>query len=368
MSEIKIETLSKIHIGNGTFLQKGNDFIVEDDVIYVLSVEKLGKIIGSRPEAVQQWAEAIFHGAAESFVKSHIKELPRSAYAKRQVECLTEFSGRQCTLKECMHDGMGRPYIPGSSIKGAIRTALMATLARKRIAGRLRQEKDRRKWKGIVSGMEREVLHFDALTKSGKKDTGPSTDLFRFLQTGDAFFDRGVEVALTQINLNMAGRQSLLDTRKQQAVEAIREGASSQFRMNVDDLFYQKSGVDGLQDLFTLINKHIYNLLCDEMEFWCKGEGARYTGQDDYIDQLEVILDLIDECQPNECVLRLGQANGWRFITGAWLEEADKSFFNKEIVPLCRPKNSLYQGYPFPKSRRIAGNSNVFGFVKMTVL
>ena len=47
MSEIKIETLSPIHIGNGTFLQKGNDYIVEEDYINVLSLDKLGKIIGT---------------------------------------------------------------------------------------------------------------------------------------------------------------------------------------------------------------------------------------------------------------------------------------------------------------------------------
>ena len=46
MSEIKIETLSPIHIGNGTFLQKGNDYIVEEDYIDVLSLDKLGIIIG----------------------------------------------------------------------------------------------------------------------------------------------------------------------------------------------------------------------------------------------------------------------------------------------------------------------------------
>jgi CRISPR type III-A-associated RAMP protein Csm5 len=35
----------------------------------------------------------------------------------------------QITLKECIHSGLGVPYIPGSSIKGAIRTAIVATLA-----------------------------------------------------------------------------------------------------------------------------------------------------------------------------------------------------------------------------------------------
>ena len=31
MSDIKIETLTQIHIGNGSFLQEGNDYIVDDD-------------------------------------------------------------------------------------------------------------------------------------------------------------------------------------------------------------------------------------------------------------------------------------------------------------------------------------------------
>ena len=47
MSEIKIETLSPIHIGNGTFLQQGNDYIVDDNHINVLSLDILGKIIGT---------------------------------------------------------------------------------------------------------------------------------------------------------------------------------------------------------------------------------------------------------------------------------------------------------------------------------
>ena len=77
---------------------------------------------------------------------------------------------------------------------------------------------------------------------------------------------------------------------------------------------------------------------------------------------------MIEACQTNECILRIGQASGWRFVTGAWLEDIDKHYFNNVIVPLCRPKNDRYRGYPFPKSRRIDESSNVFGFVKLTAL
>lgn len=367
MSNIKIETLSQIHIGNGSFLQKGNDFIVDDDYIHVLSFDKLGAIIGTKQATIQQWIKSINNGEVESFVKGQIQGYPYQEFTKRRIKCHTSFNNSQNSLKECMHDGFGRPYIPGSSVKGAIRTAVMATLARKRVVQRLQQEKDSRKWKKIIMGMENEVLHFNAFTKNGKKDTGPSTDIFRFLCTGDAFFDKGVEIATKQINLNITEQESLIDVKKPQIVESIRKGVSSCFRMTVNNGFYNKSGIKDMIDLFDLINVHTYKLICDEIDFWSKNEGAQFIGQDNYLDQLESILDKIDDCQPNECVLRIGQASGWRFITGAWLEEIDKNFFKKEVVPLCRPKNEQkYKRFPFPKSRRIDANSNVFGFLKLT--
>lgn len=63
---------------------------------------------------------------------------------------------------------------------------------------------------------------------------------FRYLCTGDAFFEVGAEIALKQINLNITHRDQLYDTTKQQIVEAIPEGETSSFRMNVNSTFYEK--------------------------------------------------------------------------------------------------------------------------------
>jgi hypothetical protein len=62
----------------------------------------------------------------------------------------------------------------------------------------------------------------------------------------------------------------------------------------------------------------------------------------------------------------LGQAIGWRFITGAWTETLDEDIFYREIVPMARFKNERYSNYVFPKSRRIDDESYVFGFLKLT--
>lgn len=368
MSDIKIETVSQIHIGNGSFLQEGNDYLADDNYVYVLNVDKLGSIIGEDPKSIQLWSDAIMNGSASMFLKDRIQGHPIQDITRRKIKRIAGSKMEQSSLKECMHDGLGKPYVPGSSIKGAIRTVVMSSLARKEIVKRLNKENDRRKWKKIIQDIESELLHFEAYTKKGKRDTGPSSDIFRFISTGDAFFDKGVEIAIKQVNLNITERNSLLDNKKQQVVEAIKPGVSSHFRLKIGEDFYRYSGIEDMQNLFKIINDHTYNLLCDEIDFWAKGEGSCYIGQDDYLDQLDLILDTIEECQPNECVLRIGQASGWRFVTGAWLEEIDRQYFKNEIVPQCRPKNFLYKSFPFPKSRRIDSSSKVFGFVKLTVL
>lgn len=363
MSEIKIETLSPIHIGNGTFLQQGNDYIVEDNHINVLSLDKIGKIIGTDSTTIQEWTEAIERGEAEFFVKRKMQEHSYHDYTKRRIECSIKIEQRQKTLKEYIHDGMGKPYIPGSSIKGAIRTAIFSSLAKNIISTKLNSEEKQKKWKNIITGMENELLHFQ---DGGKKS--PANDIFKFIHTGDAFFEKGVETVVEQINLNITKKASLIDNSKPQMVEVIRKGVTSKFRLIIKDDFYQLSKFYSLHNLFKQINDHTYNLLCDEIDFWGRGEGSRYTGQDDYLDQLDLILDQIEACQPNECILRIGQASGWRFVTGAWLEDIDKHYFKDEIVPQCRPKNFLYKSFPFPKSRRIDSSSNVFGFVKLTAI
>ena len=150
------------------------------------------------PKSIQLWSDAIMNGSASSFLKDRIKDYPIQSITKRRIKRIANSNMEQGSLKEFMHDGLGKPYIPGSSIKGAIRTVVLSFLARQNIAERLKRENDRNKWFKIIQGIESEQLHFEAYTKRGKRDTGPSSNIFRFFSTGDAFFDNGVEIAVKQ--------------------------------------------------------------------------------------------------------------------------------------------------------------------------
>ena len=127
---------------------------------------------------------------------------------------------------------------------------------------------------------------------------------------------------------------------------------------------------DGMQDislLFEWINEHTGKLVKDEIDYWKEVENAGYSGADDYIKNMESIEEEVKACKKGkECVLRIGHASGWRFITGAWTENLDN--FERDVVPAARPKNFNYQEYDFPKSRRLDEDCDILGFVKLTVL
>lgn len=359
MSNIRIETLWPVHIGNGMFLLQGNDFIFTkkksgESVIDVLSEEKLGRIVGTSPTTISQWVEEINKNNADDFIKSRLKGHSSQEYAKRRIYNYASIPKWQTTLKECIHDGQGRPFIPGSSIKGAIRTAVMAKIARERILNDLDGSdliEDKEK---ILSSMEKRILGETI-----------SQNVFRYLSTGDIYFNPGVEIAVTQINLNIREQDSLLDYKKQQIVEVISANQCSNFRINAKHEFFECLKIKGMNGLFQLINEHTKRLVKEDIHFWTQGEGGDYEGQDDYLENLRWILEDISDCGPNECVLRLGQGVGWRFITGAWTEHID--CFDELVVPKSRPKNYNYSQYPFPKSRRISKDSEIFGFVKLTI-
>lgn len=180
MSKVKIETLTPIHIGNGNFLQRNADFVLssqgDDSFIHVIDPRKILDFIGV--EHIDDWVLSIEkkEESMRDFVRRYRKDAHPDDYSQRIItNCAGEIKATD-TLKECLHDGMGLPYIPGSSIKGAIRTAILTTLAKDRTL----ESKIKTFGKKMGAGqVEKDLFGKD-----------PNNDIFRFLQVGDAYFER----------------------------------------------------------------------------------------------------------------------------------------------------------------------------------
>lgn len=381
MSKVKIQTITPVHVGSGNFLRHNSDFVTwsenGDSYIGIIDPRKMLAIIGQ--EHLDDWVLLIErNGDTKEFMRSKGGCSNPEDYVQRIIYNSAKVNPND-TLKECIHDGLGRAYIPGSSIKGAIRTAVLTTLASR------------------SNGLENVVVSI----KNGKKKVSasaveqklfggdPNSDIFRFLHIGDAYFGE-CEISSRVINLNIRQRGSLIDYSKPQIIESIYTDDESETQMKVDTRYYEwakrhwpqgpkakplgnmPEEMGSLSTLFSLINEHTKTLVKDEISYWKEVQDSDYYGADEYIERMQEVLHAIGSCREGkECVLRLGHASGWRFITGAWAERLQN--FETDIVPASRPNNRNYAEYDFPKSRRIEEISeydgeketNIFGFIKL---
>lgn len=374
MSKVRIETLTPVHIGSGNMLYKGMDYVVKGDKLYIIDHRKVLDIIGA--ERVDAWVSSIEgnEDIAGFIARQGMNVASPAEYAKRTMECYSNGS----TVKECIHDGRGLPYIPGSSLKGAIRTAILATELKGKEDGM--ENLIGFKKETACSRIEERV--FSKPAPEGKKGvTASNTSYMRFLQIGDAYFNEECETVLNAINLNIRERDSLIDKSKPQSIETINSGeeAELEIRLKKDVIKNDREGLvhklpecmSSLEKLFITINNHTKKLLEEELEYW-SGVSEELSGADSYIEFIEgLIAETEDVKDGKECILRVGHASGWRFTTGAWAEVLRN--FNEKVVPMSRPKNNeKYSGYDFPKSRRVYEiedeGVDVLGFVKLTLI
>jgi CRISPR/Cas system CSM-associated protein Csm5 (group 7 of RAMP superfamily) len=202
----------------------------------------------------------------------------------------------------------------------------------------------------------------------------PNSDVFRFIHAGDAYFEKETEIATRLIRLNIRQhKDSLWDTSKSQIIEAIGTEATSTFQLKVSKDYYDfvqrnfpKAGklpVSSISELFSMINGHTRKLVEEEMNYW---NTVDKSDGEDYLDEMQKISQEINQCEAGKsCVLRIGHASGWRFMTGAWTETL--SNFKDVVIPASRPNNRAYEQYNFPKTRHIDEDSFILGFVKLTI-
>lgn len=368
---VKIETLTSVHIGSGEVLQIGSDFVKgkmgDDYVLAVVSPEKVLNLIGE--EHLQDWVVAIERKESTgNVVKRFAPNAKVEDYAKRIVLEWSEAHERD-TLKEHIHNGQGKPYIPGSSIKGAIRTAMLASLAEN------------------VNGAERKI---DASANGKKKanankvekelfGSDPNNDVFRFLQVGDAYFGDCYTVSARMVNVNERTSRGFWDVSKPQLIEALCPEDETEFEMKLNIEGYNKSReecstigdlpmiMSSYENLFETINEHTISLLDFEIDYWRERSDMDDSDKVEcYLEKIESIKNEAQNCgKGKECVLRIGHGSGWNFITGGWARDLDN--FENIVVPVSRPNNQNYREYDFPKTRRVDDDCELLGFVKLSL-
>jgi len=123
------------------------------------------------------------------------------------------------------------------------------------------------------------------------------------------------------------------------------------------------------EQLCEIINKLTLRLVSDEIYFW-EEENIDENILTPYLDNLLSIKASIEGCNDNECVLRIGHGSGWPFMTGAWIKDERLIPDKREYYSIAHSiqKKEYTDEVPFPKTRKIASNQQILGFVKISLI
>ena len=351
--ELTLKVLSPLHIGEGSEKDwvGGADFVQKNGKVYKLNLKKVlqevdaGTIAGFLAERNSQGLLNTLPGKPEQ-------------YAEQIFDMQTSSPN---PIKSFIKNGINNlPYVPGSSLKGAIRSVL---------------------FKYLRDGEDNDQDVFGSLKKGD--------DFMRFIKVSDVIFNSSTQLVNTKIfNLygqkphfqggwkHTGGRQGRTDqnfspTGFNTIYETLMPGERGKLTLAISPKAYnaikehpKKNKKDkmmqgGITDLFSIINRHSKTYIKKQIAFFEKYENKETPV---IISHLKEILRQIPE-DNSYGLLKMAAGSGFHSMTGDWqYEDYDKTGIWER---------GIHQGKKKVKSRKIAVSDDytgLMGFVELRVL
>ncbi|WP_114749626.1 RAMP superfamily CRISPR-associated protein [Pleomorphovibrio marinus] len=357
---VKITVLSPIHIGGAQerHYQKGLDVFWDNGTLYYLPLEALSEYMDD--SLIQFFANGNKSAILERLKQ---KSIPFEKIALRKWDCPKE--PEQDEIKAFIKTGFGDPILPGSSIKGSVRSHLFKALSKGKVNNVIQSLKYGAKFN---RGIEGEVLDY----KNGREDI----QLLRLFQFSDFLFDKSEILPVKVFNLReyddeWSGAWKYKSGSGNNEWEFSPHGfithyevlpkASSaigkfnilgkemlKFNGSYPPQYGQLGFGNGndLNKLFEIINKNIKNYLQKEIDFFYK-----YYDDDEVADgQIAPFYEKLKE-QASElkdgAILRVGGGSGFHSMTGDWI-------YDDHLISVEKPYEQYQRGKikNYTKSRK----------------
>jgi len=340
--ELAVKVLTPLHIGTGTVLTEGFDYVCHNGNTYRLDLDALAEELYTRDPKL---TETLLRTPPGELLKPEDLR-PDAPYVRYVLP--GKPSGRE--FREAIKDPHDRPYIPGSSLKGALRTVI-AWHAWKELGLSLSRIRLGSKPKNAAEDLEAEIFGRDP----EKRRKSPHHDLMRALRVSDSSPQDTATLGIYQVRV-WTGRGGAAPI----SVEAIKPGTEFHMEASIDGTLFSEWAAKAkgfpfrhrswLEDLDRLARERTAERLRREIDYWQRAgfKGLPYP-----------LLKQISELKKRNGAgfpLQLGFGTGWEGMTiGAPLKDDPRWPEIHRRHGLGRAPKAKTQTPPeeFPASRRV---------------
>jgi len=348
-----LEVLTPVHIGSGVKLTEGIDFIKNNYSVHIVPQAELMEYLESNPDEMENFIKG-------NYMLTALKEIPEGRKYNISI-------GPTKEINEFERNGLGNPYIPGSSLKGAIRTILL----NKRFNELSKNEKENLLEKVSNSKSKKEFASEPILKELFGNDS--NHNLMRVLEIFDVEFNeldlsKVLILSLTDQNGTSYGWKQLSkrqntddpESASQIICETLLVGSKGYFSISLNkflfenpeaknELKFNEETLKDFKNLVKVINDYSKQKLEEEIKFFENLTSPKKLQT--LVIELNKILKTFNNLSNEEFVLRISWGSGWKGMTGDYLDNKWLSFFRNKYG---KNKGMGNPGFPiFPKTRRI---------------
>jgi len=354
--QLMMETLSPVHVGSGEELLHDLDYIQHDGAPLVVDQNRCFDALAAQGDVTAVSSAKTLSSALQNLDEPYGYSLPSLHHAAIKPQ----------PIREQMKDAQWRPLVPGSSLKGAIRTALLAEYLR---SSESQHQRNRfiSKNKGNPKTAIKPLAE-DFFSPHAPRGKAPNYDWMRAWKIGDTLFvqddlhladvrflnlgQQGDETVLKW--KNMSGRNSMEGWKQASGIyaEVLAPGVVATLQIHVDDVLlhgqqarrqlHWEHAPDSFGSLRDILNNHAEFRLRREIEFY-----GKYGCQEAMNSCIQ--LRQIMEQEEGAIYLQMGWGSGWRGMTGDWQHDAGIEDDMRKLYGLGKKGMGV-----FPKTRRLA--------------
>ena len=376
--KVRLTAVTPLHIGGRESAVNPLEFVVEDKRCYVISEDKLARALQEKGKlnAFSSWFAQTESPVLRDFLRC--QELLNEGFLRQIANYSSASPARiKKEIRPCIRDGFQRPFLPGTSTKGAVRTAFLygilknmdETEQRKRlhkfVKGRLDEfnsgSRSKQSFKKqFAKRLEASIFQRFSLRE---KSFGPNTDLLRCLRITDStpLDAEGAKIEAVKVFSARSKKEP-----KSLYVECLPEGSSCEFEITIDEKTLAEFRKQNPGTQFGTAFSDLEKTLRDPLPAW-EDMGHDLWRKDDRFFSSEFDQEIVEMPDTkNQCLVRLGWGSG---LLGTTVDMLLPEAGVQDI------RNTLFVDRgdtPAPKSRRLVARKNdtylPLGWAKVEVI